>query len=127
MTANTPGVIVLLPQQRLQQQTAQPLFTHSPELGKPDDHAVVAGARLCAVGAEQPVPDGEVEAVVAVRFLSPDGVVHPVHVWSDHERSHCPVERRRQPDVAMREQGRGVEQDLERDDRRPSQMPLSGM
>ena len=58
----------------------------------PDRHALVPVARLALIGAEQTVPPGEVEAEIAVRFLPPDRVVHPVHVGRNHEPPQNGVE-----------------------------------
>ena len=48
----------------------------------------MAIGRLGAIGAEQAVPPGQVEAEIAVGFADDHGVMHPVHVRGDHEISY---------------------------------------
>ena len=50
------------------------------KLGQTDGYPIVASLRLCFVRPEEPVPPGEVEAVIAVGFSYDNRMVHPVHV-----------------------------------------------
>ena len=71
------------------------------------------GRRLGAVGAEQAVPPGQVEAEVAVGLAPLDRVVDPVHLRRDHEPAQDAVEPAGQADVAVVEHRGGVQQHLE--------------
>jgi hypothetical protein len=73
----------------------------------------VAGARLVAIGAEQTVPPGQVEAEIGVGLVVFDRVVHAMHVRRHQNPAQHSVDRQRQADVAVVEHGRGVEQHLE--------------
>lgn len=53
---------------RLGEQPVQPQFTRVAKLFQADGHAIVPGGGLVAIGAEQAVPPGQVEAEVAVRL-----------------------------------------------------------
>ena len=71
--------------------------------------------RLVAVGAEQPVPPGQVEAEIAVGLARMDRVMHPMHVGRDDQPAHQLVEGRQHAHIAMIEHGGGVEQDFKND------------
>ena len=92
---------------------SRPQLARVAELLDADDHPFVPGRGLGAVGAEEAVPPGEVEAEIAVGLARHDRMVHAVHVRRDHEPAQHAVEPRRQADVAVVEHRGGVEQDLE--------------
>ena len=81
------------------------------ELLDADGHAR-GRRRLIAVGAEQAIPPGQVEAEVAVRLARSDRVVDAVHVGRDDEPAQRAVDQR-QAHVAVVEHRGGVEQHLE--------------
>ena len=57
--------------ERLQQHAVEPEVAARSELFEADRHSFVAAGGLRPVGSEQPVPPGQVEAVVAVGLLTP--------------------------------------------------------
>ena len=75
------------------------------------------GARRLAVGPEEPVPPGEVEAEVGVGLVGLHRVVDPVHVRGDEDPAQPPVQPIGQADVAVVEHGHAVQDDLEEDHR----------
>ena len=77
----------------------------------------MASRGLGDVGAEQPVPPGQVEAVVRVGLPRIDGVVDAVHVGGDHEQPKHAVDGARQVDIGVVEERGGVEQHLEQEHR----------
>ena len=87
------GVAIDLCPERHQQHAVQ--ARHLARVGVPvdaDDDGVMPGARLCAVGAEQAVPPGQVETEVGIGLVVLDRVVHAVHVGRDDKKAHNPVE-----------------------------------
>ena len=88
-------------------------FPGLPEGIEPDRHALVPERRLRPVGAEQPVPPGQVETEVAVGFGRDVGVVDPVHVRRHDEPAQRPVEPRGQAQIAVIEHRGAVQQHLE--------------
>src|SRR3546814_19097153 len=66
-----------------------------------DDQSFVPGRRLVAVGPEQAIPPGQIEAEVAVRLPRRDRMMDAVHVWRDDEPPQDALEPRRQADVAV--------------------------
>ena len=68
----------------------------------------MAIGRLGAIGAEQTVPPGQVEAEIAVGLTDDHGVMHPVHVRGDHEISQYAVKSERDSDIAVIEHGHAV-------------------
>ena len=85
----------------LGQHAIEPLLLRISELVDADGHTDVAGLRLIAVGPEQAVPPGQVEAEVAVGFAGFDRVVDPVHLRGHHDPAQDSVEPRRQRDVTV--------------------------
>ena len=83
------------------------------ELLDADGHRLVSRRRLVAVGAEQAVPPGQVEAEVAVGLARDDRVMHAVHVGRHDDPAQHAVEPRRHAHVAVVEHRGGVEQHLE--------------
>ncbi len=73
----------------------------------------MTGFGLSAVGAEEPVPNREVESEIAVGFGSDNGVVHTMHVRCDDQPAKQPLEACRDEDIAVVEHGGGVEQKFE--------------
>ena len=65
------------------------------------------------IGAEDPVPPGQVEAKIGIDQRGMDRMVDPVHVRRHHKQPQYPVDPRRDIDIAVVEHGRGVEQHLE--------------
>ena len=66
------------------QQSGQGQFFRNAKLRQADGHVIMAFGRLSQIGAEQAVPAGQVEAVVAVGLTDDHGMVHPVHVGGDN-------------------------------------------
>src|SRR6056297_1795198 len=93
----------------LQQHAVQPQVGGIPELPDADGHAVVAVSRLVPIGAEQPVPPGQVEAEIAVGLVPVDRVMNAVHVRRDHEPTKHPVDAPRDREVTVIEHRRGVD------------------
>ncbi len=71
------------------------------KLRQSDGHVLMAFDRLSAIGAEQPVPPGQIEAEIAVGFADDHGVMHPVHVRGDHEISQYAVKSERDSDITV--------------------------
>ncbi len=82
-------------------------------LGKANHHIRVSLGRLILVGAQQPVPPGQVEPVIAVRLADDDRMVDPVHIGRYHEQPEYPVHFFREADVAVVEHGCGVQEHFE--------------
>ena len=78
-----------------------------------DGHAFVTRARLVAVGAEQTIPPGQVEAEIAVGFIVLDRMVNPVHVRRNQEPAQDPVNTLRNLHIAVIEHGCRVKHDFE--------------
>ena len=64
-------------------------------------HAQLASAWLRAVGSQQPIPPGQVEAEIGVGLIVRDGVVDAVHVGCDDNPAQHAIQTRGQTDVAM--------------------------
>jgi hypothetical protein len=64
--------------------------------------------RLVLIGSKNPVPPGEGKAVIAVSFFKDDGVVNPVHVRGDNQKTDNAVKRLRDIYIAVIEQSCGV-------------------
>ena len=87
---------------------------------KADLHAGLPQGRLGAIGAERAIPPGPVESVVAVGFLHIRRMVNPMHVRRDDDPPEHPIKGGRYPNIAVVEEGRTVEDDLEDHDRQRS-------
>jgi hypothetical protein len=74
------------------------------ELLDPDLHPLMPLGGLGDVGAEQPVPPRQVEAVVRVGLARVDGMVDAVHVGRDDDEAQDPVHRARQVDIGVVEE-----------------------
>jgi hypothetical protein len=93
-------------------------------LSQADGHPFVTCLGLCPVGAEKSIPPGKVESKVAVIFFDQNGVVDTVHLGRDHEKPENAVDRNGKPHISMIEHARGIEKDLEennREDRRTNE------
>src|SRR5690554_4683139 len=97
----------------IDQQLQQGLFSLGAEALEADRHAALVLPWRRCVAAEDAVPERQVEAVVAVGFRSPCGMMDAVHRWRDDQPAQAPVQRRRKAEVGMGEQRTGREQDLE--------------
>ena len=86
-------------------------------VGDADGHPQLPGAGGLAIGPEQPVPPGEVEAEVGIGLVLLHRVVDPVHVRGDEDPAQPPVQPVGQADVAVVEHGHAVQDDLEEDHR----------
>ena len=101
--------------------TAQRLPEHAiepqlPRLAKAIDakrHAVMPQSGLVTVGAEQAIPPGDIEAVVAFGFAPIDRVVHAMHIRRDDKKAQHSIDLNRQTDIPVVEHGCSVEHDLE--------------
>ena len=82
--------------ERLRQHAVKALLAGIAELIDADGHADMAGLRLVAVGSEQAIPPGQVEAEVAVGLARLDRVVDPVHVRGHDDPAQNAVEPRGQ-------------------------------
>ena len=78
----------------------------------------MTGYRLGPVGAELPVPPGQVEAEIAVGLARHHRVMDPMHLRGGHDLSQHAVEALRKADVAVVEYRGGIEQHLEDQHRR---------
>src|SRR5690554_4314110 len=69
-----------LASKRQGQEPGQPAHgSRRSECTNADGHPLVAAAGLIAVGSEQAVPPGEIEAEVGIGLVVLDGVVHAMH------------------------------------------------
>ncbi len=93
-------------------QELEPLLPLFPEGVDANGHSLVPFLGLGAVGATNAIPDGEVKAEVAVRFLAYDGVMDPVHIRGHDEETQDGIDLLWQPDVGVVEEGGAVEEDL---------------
>ena len=75
------------------------------KLRQTDSHAFMAFGRLSQVGAEQAVPPGQVEAIVAVGLADDHGMMHPVHVGGDNGVSQYAIKPERDLNISMVEHG----------------------
>ncbi len=82
---------------------------------EPDGHAAMPGLRLGNVGAEQPVPDRQIETVIGIVLAAQHRVVHAMHVGRHDEEPHDAVEPLRQRDIGVIEHGAGIEDHLEQE------------
>ncbi len=105
-------------QDRLDEQAVQRAVGGIAKDAEPQRHRPMAVAGLRPVGPEQPVPQRQIEAVVAVGLVAVDRMVHPVHVRGDDQPADERIDPRRQVDIRMVEHGERVQADLEDDDRR---------
>jgi hypothetical protein len=64
----------------LDEHAVEAKFTWVTELFDADRHRLLSGGWLRPIRSEQPIPPGQVETKVAVRFRWLNGMVHPVHV-----------------------------------------------
>ena len=76
----------------------------------------MAVQRVFGVTAEQAVPQGEVEAVVAVVLGAADGVVDAVHVGGYEDEAQPTLGARGEAEIGVVEHGEAVEEDFKGDD-----------
>src|ERR1043165_3201252 len=69
----------------LSKHPADPELASVAKLFDTQRHFVVTRLRLRAIGPEQPIPPGQIEAKIAVRFALHDGVVNAMHVGRDNQ------------------------------------------
>jgi len=99
-----PGI----PHKGQDQQARQRKFLWIPKLRQADHHFLVPLGRLIFVGAEQPIPLGQTEPVVAVGFPNDHRVVNPVHVRCHDQKPQQPIDAAGNRDIAVIEHGSGV-------------------
>lgn len=75
------------------------------------------GIRLRLVCSAQAVPDGQAKTIVGVMLGTMHGMVNPMHVGRDEHEAKPAINRLRQGKIGVIEECRGVEHDLEKDDR----------
>lgn len=100
-------------EERLDEKPVQPQTPRVAEFLETDPHRAMAGRRLRAVGAEEPIPPREREAEGAAGLDGDDRVVDPMHVGRHHEQAQRVVGRLRQSEIRVAEQRAGIEQHLE--------------
>jgi hypothetical protein len=61
------------------------------KVSQPDGHAFMACGWRPAIGSEEAIPPWEVEAEIAVGFISDDGVVDPMHFRCNHQEAEYPI------------------------------------
>src|SRR5215472_7572799 len=93
-------------------------FARIAKLVEADGHAIMTGRRFRPIGAEQPVPPGQIEAEIAIGLARYDRMMHAMHVWSDNDASQHAFYPCREADVAVTEHRCGVKQHVEREHRR---------
>ena len=99
--------------ERLNEHEVEPQIARRAELRDADGHALMPVGGLGAIGSEQTVPPGQVEAEIAVGLPRNDRMVHPVHLGRDHEPAQHAVDARRHPHVAVVEHRGRIQQNLE--------------
>ncbi len=101
-----------LPPKRLHQHAMEKQFLRIAELLDANGHAVVTAFGLSAIGSEQAIPPGQIEAEVAVSLAAHDGVMDAVHIRRDHKPSQPALDRSSYLDVAVIEHRSRVQPDL---------------
>src|SRR3989338_9169240 len=82
----------------LKQHAVQLQILGLPEFLNADRHAEMPGRRLVLVGAKQSIPPGQIEAEVAVGFVTDNRMMNAMHVWRNHEQAQPAVDFARQAD-----------------------------
>ena len=91
----------------------QTQFALVTELLDPESDSVVPRGRFSAIGAEEAVPNREIETEIAVRFLTQNGVVNAVHIGRDHDRAQQRFEEVGNVKVTMVEHRGDIQKDFE--------------
>ena len=81
-------------------------------MAEADGHPFVSGSRLIPIGAENPVPPGQVKSEIAVGFPNDHRMMHPVHFRGHHEKTEHSINRLRQTHVAVIEQACRIQENL---------------
>ena len=81
-----------------------------------DVHPVVPTVRLIVVRPEETIPPGKVKTKVAVGFPEYNGMMDSVHVGSHDKTAKVSIKFDVDPDVAVVEHGRRVQQDFKNQD-----------
>ena len=75
-----------------------------------DSHRCLSIARLVTVAAEQSVPQGQMKAEIAIRFVTVNRMVDAVHLGGYQQPAQTAFESIRKADVGVCEQRTGAKQ-----------------